>query len=452
MTTAPPRRIAVLDGERRLDVALPATGTLAEALGAVGVALDDPGLTLLVGDRRAEAGTPVADLEDGALVTVVDRAAEPADPRRAARERRVAGRGGIAPAWWALLALGAVAAVLDLVAPGLLSARWTPPAAVLLAVAAVVTAVLAARRTEDLPAALRVATPVALAAAAAVTVVPDGWTGTDVLGAVTAAATVAVLGLAGVALAEPGPWRASFAAVAAVAAGVAALWGLTLLLAWPAQAAAALTAGAVPVALRALPAALLQVDEGYFMDYGRYLRNRWSVRGAVPADPGPVDGDEVRAHVVAASAARVTATVVLAAVGALALPAAVPPHPAGALVVGGTVALVLCYLVGLLLLARTENVPGLRWVVRGSAAVAAVVGLRAVAATTGPDSATLVAGLLALVGVASAVVAVPLGRGARSLGLSRTGDVLQGMATVLALPAALLAAGGLELVRTAVSG
>lgn len=442
----------MLDGDRRIDVALPATGTLADALGVAGVALDDPRLTLLVGDRPTEAATPVTDVDDGTLVTVVDPTVDAPDPRRVARERRVAGRGGSAPAWWALLALGGVATVLDVLAPDLLGARWTPAVAVLLAVATVVTAVLAARRREDLPVALRVATPVALAAAAAVTVVPDGWFGAEVLDVVTAAATVGVLGVAGVALADAGPWRASFGAVAGVAAGVAALWGLTLLLGWPAQAAAALTAGAVPVALRALPAALLQVDEGYFMDYGRYLRNRWSVRGTVPADPGPVDGEQVQAHVRAAAAARATATVALAVLGALALPAAVPLHPAGGIVVGGTVALVLCYLLALPLLARTESVPALRWVVRASAVVAAVVGLRTLAATVGTDAQLLLAGVLAVVGVGAAVVAVPLGRGARSLGLSRTGDVLQGMGTVLALPAALLAAGGLELVRTAVSG
>lgn len=442
----------MLDGDRRLDLALPATGTVADALGAVGVTLDRPGLTVLVGDRAADPATPVADVEDGALLTLVDPSARAPETRREARARKVAGRGGDAPAWWALLALGALAAVLDLLVPDLLDERSLLVAAALLSVGALVTAVLAARRRDDLPAALRVATPVALAVAAAVTVVPDAWFGADVLDVLTAAATVGVLGIAGTALAEAGPGRASFGAVAAVAAGVGALWGVTLLLGWPAQAAAALTAGAVPVALRALPAALLQIDEGYFMDYGRYLRNRWSVRAAVPADPGPVDGDEVRAHVVAASAARTTATVVLAAVGALALPAAVPVNPQGGLVVGGTVALVLCYLVGLLLLARAENVPALRWVVRASAAVAAVVGLRTLAATAGPDAETLVAGLLAVVGVGAAAVAVPLGRGARSLALSRTGDVLQGMGTVLALPAALLAAGGLELVRTAVSG
>ncbi|MFC8192037.1 hypothetical protein ACFUMH_10290 [Cellulomonas sp. NPDC057328] len=452
MTTAPPRRFAVLDGDRRLDVALPATGTLGDALGAAGVVLDDPGLTLLVGDRPTAPTTPVTDLEDGVLLTVVDPAVRVQDARRAARARRVAGRGADTPAWWALLAAAAVALALDVVAPGLLDERATLLVAALLGVAALGTAVLATRRRDDLPAPLRVATPVALTVAGAVTLVPDGWYGASVLDVLTAAATAGVLGVAGVALADAGPWRAAFGAVAAVAAGVGALWGLVLLLGWPVQAAAALTAGAVPVALRAVPAALLQIDEGYFMDYGRYLRNRWSVRGTVPADPGAIDGDDIRAHVVAASAARVTATITLALVGAAALPVAVPVHPSGGLVVGGTVALVLCYLLGLLLLARTESVPALRWVVRASTVVAAVVGLRALGATVGPGTETLVAGLLALVGVAAAVVAVPLGRGARSLALSRTGDVLQGMATVLAMPAALLAAGGLELVRTAVSG
>ncbi|QCB94237.1 hypothetical protein [Cellulomonas shaoxiangyii] len=452
MSTAPPRRFAVLDGDRRLDVALPATGTLGDALGAAGVLLDDPRLTVLVGDRPADRATPVTDLEDGVLLTVVDPVASVPDPRRAARARRVAGRGADTAAWWALLALAAVAAALDVAAPGLLDHRTSLLVAALLGVAALGTAALAARRSDDLPAPLRVATPVALVVGAALTLVPDAWYGASVLDVLTAAMTVGVLGVAGVALADAGPWRAAFGAVAAIAAGVAAVWGLTLLLGWPVQAAAAITAGAVPVALRAVPAALLQIDEGYFMDYARYLRNRWSVRGTVPADPGPIDGADIRAHVAAASAARVTATVALALVGALALPAAVPVHPAGGFVVGGTVALVLCYLLGLLLLQRTESMPALRWVVRASTVVAAVVGLRALAATAGPGTELLVAGLLALVGVGAAVVAVPLGRGARSLGLSRTGDVLQGMATVLALPAALLAAGGLELVRTAVSG
>ncbi|WP_181373505.1 hypothetical protein, partial [Microbacterium sp. HMWF026] len=57
------------------------------------------------------------------------------------------------------------------------------------------------------------------------------------------------------------------------------------------------------------------------------------------------------------------------------------------------------------------------------------------------------AGLLLLGGLGAALLVVPVGRGLRSLGWSRTGDVFEALATALSLPAGLLAAGAIEIAR-----
>ncbi len=64
-----------------------------------------------------------------------------------------------------------------------------------------------------------------------------------------------------------------------------------------------------------------------------------------------------------------------------------------------------------------------------------------------PDLLVLVAGLLLLGGLGTALLVVPVGRGLRSLGWSRTGDVFEALATALSLPAGLLAAGAIEIAR-----
>jgi hypothetical protein len=77
------------------------------------------------------------------------------------------------------------------------------------------------------------------------------------------------------------------------------------------------------------------------------------------------------------------------------------------------------------------------------AAVALVGALRA----AGPLFLTVLAGAALLLGVAIAAAIVPMGRGARSLVWSRVGDVFEWLAVVLALPAGLLAADTIGVLR-----
>jgi hypothetical protein len=67
------------------------------------------------------------------------------------------------------------------------------------------------------------------------------------------------------------------------------------------------------------------------------------------------------------------------------------------------------------------------------------------------DSGILAAAGAVIIALAIAVALVPIARGVRSLGVSRIADILEFLATVLALPAGLLAANAIEIVRRLVS-
>ena len=68
-----------------------------------------------------------------------------------------------------------------------------------------------------------------------------------------------------------------------------AVWLVALLVGASAAQAAAVCLGAVPLALRGLPAALLDVPPGYHIDFARFISNRWTVRGEVPPSPTRID-------------------------------------------------------------------------------------------------------------------------------------------------------------------
>jgi hypothetical protein len=438
------RRIAVLDGGRRLDVAVPLGGTVGDVLAGLG--LDGPGTRVPVLDGiRADPATPVADVEDGALLVLVD----PSEVAPRTRAARVDGAPtGVAPLWWAQVAAGLVLLVVSA-----LQHEARPLVAGVLGACALAATLAAAlgHPLDDAARAARMAGPGALVLAAAAFGVPRTQAGTVQLAMLVVFLAVAVLLVVAVATDAGSRTRDAWGTAAVVALVVGVVWAIVLALGWDVSLAAAVTAGAVPLGVRALPSGVLSVPDGYFLDYDRHMDTRWTVRGTVEPVIPTADGAAVRRTVRSAAAAQSTGTVLLCALGALALPVAVAPGGASGLVLGGRIGLLACYALSLTLMARTVGVRALAWTMRASALVAVGLGVRM--ALTGGSAPVVVAaaGVALIGGVVVASVAVAVGRGARSLVLSRVADVVEMLALVLCLPAGLLAGGIIETLRAFVA-
>ncbi|KHK97202.1 hypothetical protein LK09_13180 [Microbacterium mangrovi] len=389
------RRVAIVDGAARYELSLPAAVTVGDAAASVGIRLGDARHVLVdARGREVEASALVDTVPDGSVLALVDLAETPIArpvPRTMSAARPVSFAG------WMLAAVGVLAVV------GAVSTVQTWPAA-----------------TAEL------AFFIAFAVAAVVT---------------------GALGLAS------RTRRAELGAASVILIGAAVVWGGALLLGMPPSAAAAITLGAVPVVLRALPALLLDVPDGMFIDYARFQTTRWGVRQAEPPEVGTISA--TRAHEIAdASAGRLLAgTVLLSALAAIAAPIALPGVASNdPFVTAGRIALACGSILALALGARRASTGWLRWSPRAAAAVVLAVSVFAVVASLGGVLLLAGAAVLLVAGVCVAVAVVPVGRGTTSLAWSRFADVVEWLAVVLVLPAGLLAADVLGMLRGMMAG
>lgn len=454
------RRVALLTADRRFDLAVPLDDTLDDVARRLGLSLV-PGRHALVdrGGRETALAVRGAELDDGALLAVVDLAL-PAAParRRLDRAGTAAGEASRDPVWALLLVAALVLAVTAVAGrdlPGLSDPALRVVAGILLAGAAAGSALAwAVHRPADSPrAALAMLGPLALAFSGGAAIVPaevEGGVQLAVAAGLLAAAIVAAL----VAVATGGPRLRGGARTATVILLVLALvWGGALVAGWGPVAAAAVSAGLAPVGLRALSSTLLDLAEGYHIDYRHFMGNRWTVRGVIPADPGPVRVAEVRAAVEESTARLIVGTVLLAAIPVATVPLVLPAFGSEDLLVRiGSIVLVSVVALALLLAPRRAALPVLRWVPRAAAAVVALEAAVAIAVVL-PAPIPLVISLgLAAVGLGVIAALGPVARGARSLGWSRFADFGEWIAVALALPAGLVAADAVDLVRGMMAG
>jgi hypothetical protein len=455
LLTAPERRkIVVLSGDRRVDAAVPLDDSLRSALVALGYALE-PGRHAVLDRTGAEADldAPGSELHDGALFSIVDlHATSPGrvDVATAVTEKRD-DKGAL---WWLIGTLAVVLAVVALLdAGGDATLRFTMArvlTALVLAAGAVASAALWAMRgpRNATGEALAMLAPLALAFASGVMMIDPALEGSVHLAVMTGLFAAGVLATLLAATVDALRLRSAASTAAVVLLALGAVWGCTLLAGLGVAGAAAISAGAVPLALRFLPSTLVNVPEGHHINYRHFMSNRWTVRGDVPESPDAIELGPVRDVVDASSARLVTGVVLLAVTAAVFLPLALAgPLPEGGFVSGGAIALVATLTISLLLSPRHYATPVLRWAPRAACAV--VVLAAAVAITTMfADAVVLVvaAGLL-VTGIAAAVLLVPIGRGARSLAWSRLADFFEWMAVAFSLPAGLLAADVLNALR-----
>jgi hypothetical protein len=291
-----------------------------------------------------------------------------------------------------------------------------------------------------------------LAFAAGTTIVPLLPAATTTLavfaGLLFAAVLAGVLRLVG----RPAALSAEFGASTTILLTTAAIWGLALLVHVDALGATAVTLGMVPVALRILLSSLVDVPPGMFVDYARFQSTRWSVRQTLPDAVTSIGAADARDLVARSTGRLIAGTFILCVAAAASAPIALASFDSpDALVTSGRIALAITTALALLLGARRSSVPFLRWMPRAAAAVIIVVAVLAATRDSGAVSMTVLAGILLGIGVIMAFAVIPAGRGAQSLFWSRFGDVFEWIAIALSLPAGLLAADAITVLRGAMN-
>lgn len=444
------RHIAIFDGGNRLELALAERVTLADALDGLGIAPPSGAWQLVAPDGGAvEPSAGAGELDEGTVLTLIDLGAH-ADARGRRTRRGPDHPAGASPAWWMLAAFGIVLAAVAVLAPSAIGPALRAVLATVAAAGAVLGAVLGALRAGSSAACWGALMLAAAAGVVAVPSLPASGLQAAVFAGLAAAGLLAALVSV---IARGAGMRAETGVAAVVLVVSAAIWGAAALLGVPASAPCALIVGAVPVALRALPALLLDVPPGAFIDYGRFQTTRWSVRQSVPEAVTRFQTSRVTA-LVERSATRLTAgTVLLSAAAAAAAPWALGRlDTANPIVFGGQIALAAAAFCALLLGVRRSPTPLLRWAPRAAAVVVAVTALVAFAQLARPAMLIGAAGVLLLAGLAAGLIVVPVARGAHSLFFSRLGDLLEWVAVVVALPAGLVAAGSIDLLRGVMAG
>lgn len=452
------RKIALLSGDRRIDLAMPYDESLDDAVRRLGVAFAPT--THVVLDRtgaQLPLSTLGADLEDGTLLAIVDLRRSAVLTSR--RKIRAAGplRQDSGAVWGLLGVTGALLAALGYFGAGewLSGSEVRILVAILIGVAAAVSAAMWAvrRPTDAVASGLTMLAPLTVAFAAGVVAVPPTLvaaaqlaTASGLLAAAVVSALLSVI-VSGLRL------RGAAGTTTAILLVLAVIWGVTLWAGWSVAAAAAICAAVVPLAHRAMPSMLVGVAEGYHIDYQQFMSNRWTVRGTIPEDPGLVELSSIRTIVDESSARLAVGILFFSIVPALCLPLVLPnlldPDP---FVFGGTVGLLIAVTIALLLVPRHTATPLLRWVPRAGAALIVIETSVALSGSMTPLLLTICALVLLVLGLIAAATVIPIQRGVDSLAWSRFGDVIEWLAIVLAMPAAFLAADALDRLRGMMAG
>lgn len=444
--TAQRRRVVICDGPARHDIAAPVDTTVDAVLAHVSIDAQH----VSVRDRSgAEIDTDrlLRDFLDGEIFTIID-------PSAPAAARRHAGPGAPSPsADHAMVVLGVLALVLIALAPLTVRtpAALSAVAGIVIAAGGVAAGVVWVRRAvrDDAMPSGGLFAPLALTMAAGLYVAPTLAWGSIHVAVICAAAAVAVLAAALAVIATGRAVAAALSAVAVLSAILAALWALALLLSLSVPAACALTIGMAPVVLRLLPSTALSAAPGMFIDFVRFQTLRWGAREREPEPAHAVAAAQARTMVAQSSARwQVGTTVMCIAVGVAAPSAFVPLGDADPLTFSGRIALAACAVIALALQSRRALHGVVRWMPRAAVAVIVACVAVSVCEMIGADVVGGVAAVALLaVAVVIAVVIVPVGRGARSLRWSRVADMLESLTVALALPAGLLAAGVVDLLR-----
>ncbi|MBI9114364.1 hypothetical protein [Sanguibacter suaedae] len=464
-TLATSRRVVLQFSSHHVDVLVPDAARVSDALRSVGVDPSDPDVLVVASDGAPIDTASLAGdvLGDGSVVHVT-RVGTPSDGRRPPEGWAEPDRPSPRPQALALV-LAATCAVLVLCAAVLpAGGEWPAPALAglaaaergILSAALVLASVgLALRPVETSRGryGLSVLASALLACAGAACAVDVALPRSHHLalvagllgaGAVSSTATVA----ARLARRES-QQTATVVAVASTVSGAVGL--LTLFAGLPLWTVAALLLGVVPALHRTLPGLALRVPEELLVDAAHVARTALSVRGPLPRPSPPLRPRTVSVAVRRGERLVSAGTLVLSAVSALGAPVVLVHAGPGHLERTAGTVLVVLVTVSLLAVPRIAR-PGVpRTAPRVAAAVLAMA-LAVRSAFISPEHALVAAAVLVALGLTVAIAAVLVDRGRRSVGLSRAADAFEALAVALALPAALVAVGTVEQVRSAFSG
>jgi len=442
-SSAESKRIVVRASGANHDLVVAAENPLGTVLAAIGVQLGAHEQLLGPDGAAVDPATRASDLSEGSVYSVASVASTSAKGGRGSRR---SSRNIQTGSLWGLALLGFVAGVGALT----LEHGWLRVgSAIAFGVFGLLLALVWSLRADAKVAVVGLLVPLGFGAIAAVLAVPQRLPDSATLAVAAAAFSAAVLAsiigvLARDARPRAGAWAA--AAVLLCAGGIALS---SRLLEWSLSELAIVLSAASVLAIRALPALMLIVDDGYHVDYQRFMALRWTVRGRMPEYVSQIDSSDA-ARLVQAAEARLGITLPLLSIIAVAgMPAMVQTLGSDSLlerVCAGVV--FVCCVLGLLLVSRRTAHPGLRRAPR----LAVVVGLSlSVVVAAGVFQNVpwhlLFGGLMLAAGVVAAAIAVPLAGGSRSLSWSRTGDIVESIAIALVVPASLLAAGTFDTLR-----
>ncbi|MBA8815027.1 hypothetical protein FHX48_000079 [Microbacterium halimionae] len=444
------RRVAIMDGENRHDLLLPLDATLSDAFRTVGIAAH-AGRDVIVelSGREVSALSRAKDLTDGTVLVLVNLSERAATTRSRRRLALVSGATAVGP-WWALTAIGVLIAALVLLLPSAFDEGVRAGLCLVAATGAATAGVFFAVRAT--PHSRRNSSAIIsillLAFAAGVAAVPNLPSATTIasvfVGLLFAAVLAGVLRL----VSRDAAISAELAATTAILLILSAVWAAALFLHFNIETPAAITLGLAPVALRVLTATLVDVPPGVFIDYARYQSTRWSVRQTLPDEINSVTAIDARDLVARSTGRLVAGTVVFSIAAVLCAPLALSSFESSdPLVLSGRIALAVTTVTALLLGARRSSIALVRWLPRAAAGAIATTAIYAATRGSAETWTLALAGVCLLVGAATAFAVVPASRGAQSLFWSRLGDTVEWIAVALSLPAALLAADTIDILR-----
>ncbi|WP_406831427.1 hypothetical protein ABEG17_01195 [Pedococcus sp. KACC 23699] len=245
-----------------------------------------------------------------------------------------------------------------------------------------------------------------------------------------------------------GPARVAMTALALLGAlGVAGI-----LLGWPSFAVAAVAAGCAPIAVRLLPGLGLEVPDEQLVDVERLSTTVWSVREVRTQRRRRVRLEEIATQFRHARDIVAAGTVWAAAVAPLATSVVLlTPGRSGVARWG---ALALCVLLALAMGYQSRSLRDRlpRYALLTSATVLVLEAVVALREVSGTGTVLVVIAALVVTGIVVVAGSVALGQGWHSTRLSRLADALEGVAVVLSLPAAIVAADGIEAFRRMTAG
>ncbi|MCM3778136.1 hypothetical protein [Microbacterium hydrocarbonoxydans] len=430
-------RLTVADANGRHDLVVAADSTVSELLAVGGVDLRRYVGTTTSGAAIDLDSTVSVTPGDGGVIWLFDRTQTEVGPTsgRTARKDAPLARSHRDPLLLALLLL--ITAVL------LLCAVLTPTPLVvgLSAVTLLGSAVgMLARPVSDSTLSAAYIAPLLGGAAGAVLLAGFHDPGAMIAAGLVAGATIACIRHAQAQVAGTVP-RATTAVIAVIWSVFAVVDTAAFLAEIPAAAMTAVhIACAIPI-VHYMRAAALDVDPNELIDTPFVIRDAQGLRSGTPVPPSPVHAEAAaRQYFIARrrSEAGIVAACTLALLSTLfAVPTAVDRSIESWCVLGGSLGAGFYFL----LTSRTVRNGLSRAATLVTGAIVSAVSAAALILSLQPSGLLVALGLL-LAGVVVGCLTVPLARDWRSLGWSRTGDIVEGLLLALA-PAALLYGSGI---------